>query len=272
MAQARKTKKESSAAAPGAAARVAEVEKLASGEATSGVPELLQILRDSSEPIDARLTALSALQAASFSVIAFEDLRGDYLAALRAVADDPDPELRQRVLGILAREKDGFAQKKLLAGLEEPKEALVPAAKALQMLGYDVHTEAYSMARKILASPPSQAAKREALRLLGADATATSIFEKILGDKDEKPEFRRLSAAALQALAPEKLQRQARELLLDRDEVPEMLSTGLTALTQFGGPELAEDKSLIERVDAMRGAASAKLKKSARSFLGKFGG
>ena len=38
-----------------------------------------------------------------------------------------DPELRQRVLGILMREKDGFAQKKLLEGLEEPRQGAGPA-------------------------------------------------------------------------------------------------------------------------------------------------
>ena len=59
--------------------------------------------------------------------------------------DDPDPELRQRVLGILMREKDGYAQKKLLEGLKNPAKALLPPEKALQLLSYDVHAEAYSV-------------------------------------------------------------------------------------------------------------------------------
>ena len=60
--------------------------------------------------------------------------RGDYIATLRKVATDPDPELRQRVLGMLMRDKDGFAQKKLLDGLKDPAKALVPPEKALQLL------------------------------------------------------------------------------------------------------------------------------------------
>ena len=60
---------------------------------------------DKDDPIEVRLAALQALQAASFSVVAFESCRGDYRATLRKVADDPDPELRQRVLGIFMRER-----------------------------------------------------------------------------------------------------------------------------------------------------------------------
>src|SRR5262245_10628205 len=87
---------------------------------------MLKVLRNKAEPIEVRLAALQALQAASFSVVAFEPCRGDYIATLREVADDPDAELRQRVLGLLAREKDGFAQQKLLEGLQDPAKALLP--------------------------------------------------------------------------------------------------------------------------------------------------
>ena len=73
-------------------------------------------------------------------------------------------------LGILMRDKDGFAQKKLLDGLKDPAKALVPPEKALQLLSYDVHADAYEVARDIVKKPPNDDAKREALRLLAADA------------------------------------------------------------------------------------------------------
>ena len=72
---------------------------------------MLKVLRDRNEHIKVRLAALASLQAASFSVVAFESCRSDFTATLRAVMDDPDAELRQRVLGVLMREKDGAAQK-----------------------------------------------------------------------------------------------------------------------------------------------------------------
>lgn len=237
-----------------------------------GFEAMLDVLRDRDQPIKVRLAALASLQAASFSVVAFESCRSDYTLALRAVADDPDPELRQRVLGLLAREKDGYAQKKLLEGLENPAKALVPPEKALQLLGYDVHADAYRLARKVVDKPPSDVAKREALRLLAADTTARPVFEKILADKNEPAEYRQISAAALHAIAPDSLQQHARSIVLDPSESEEIQATSLTALTQFGdGKNVAGDDELMKRVDRLNaGTPSAKVKQSASRFLTKY--
>ncbi|MGH8468077.1 MAG: hypothetical protein ACREX3_04105 [Gammaproteobacteria bacterium] len=252
-------------------AALAEV-PLAVCENDETLQAMLNVLRDVDEPVRVRLAALQSLQAASFSVVAFESCRGDYIATLRAVAEDPDPELRQRVLGILAREKDGFAQKKLLEGLQNPEKALVPPEKALQLLSYDVHAEAYTVARAIVSKPPNAAAKREALRLLAADATAAPEFEKILLDKDEPVEIRQISAAALHALKPERLQAHAREILLDTSEQDEMQATSLTALTHFGdNAAIADDEALLKSVDRLMGEGSIRVKQSVRRFLSKFG-
>lgn len=234
---------------------------------------MLNVLRNKDEPVKVRLAALQSLQAASFSVLAFESCRGDYIATLRKVAEDPDPELRQRVLGLLAREKDGFAQKKLLEGLRNPDKALLPPEKALQLLSYDVHAEGYSVARDIVKKPPNEAARREALRLLAADATAAPLFEKLLRDKKELREVRQISASALYALKPQKLQEHAREILLDKSDYDDIKATSLTALTQFGDDEaLGKDKALLKSVDRLStGKAPAKYKQSARRFLSKYG-
>jgi hypothetical protein len=232
----------------------------------------LNVLRDTKEPIKVRLAALQSLQAASFSVIEFEPCREDYLAALREVVDDPNAELRQRALGILARKKDGYAQKRLLEGLQETDKGLVPPAKALQMLSYDVHAEAYPIARQIVNEPPSPEAKREALRLLSADASSAPMFEKLLRDKNEDREIRQLSAAALQTVKPKKFEEQARELLLDKNEYDDIQATALTALTQFGDEKkVAQDETLMKRVDQLGKGKSAKVKKPARQFLSRYG-
>jgi hypothetical protein len=176
------------------------------------------------------------------------------------------------VLGILARDKDGFAQKKLLEGLRNPAKALVPPEKALQLLSYDVHAEAYPVARAIVNNPPNDLARREALRLLAADATAAPLFTKILRDKKESSEIRRISASALHSLQPSKLQQQARELLLDSSESDEMHATSLTAITQFGDTKaVAGDQALLRRVNSLSGKASPKIKQGARRFLTKYG-
>jgi hypothetical protein len=240
-------------------------------ESDKNVQAVLKVLRNKDEPIKVRFAALQTLQAASFSIDVFEPHRGDYMATLREVSQDPDPELRQRVLGILAREKDGYAQKKLLEGLKNPEKALVPPEKALQLLSYDVHADAYSVAREIVNKPPNPLARREALRLLAADATAAPMFEKILRDKDELAEVRQISASALHALKPEKLQENAREMLLDKSEYDEIQATSLTALTQFGDEEsISKDKVLLKSVDRLGEEASTKIKQNARRFLSKY--
>jgi hypothetical protein len=246
---------------------------LAVCENDKSLQAMLNILRNQDEPQEVRLAALQSLGAAAFSVIAFESCRGDYIATLREVATDPDLELRRRVLGILAREKDGFAQKKLLEGLQNPAKALVPPEKALQLLSYDIHAEAYSIARGIVEQPPNPEAKLEALRLLAADATSAPLFEKILLDKNELRDNRQIAASALQALKPEKFQEHAREILLDKSDYDDIQATSLTALTQFGDDEeIAKDKALLKSVDRLSARKSAaKYKQSARRFLSKYG-
>ena len=243
---------------------------LAACESDENLQSLLKVLRDKSEPKEVRYAALQSLQAASFSVITFEPCRNDYIAALRDVSDDPDPELRQRVLGILAREKDAYVQQKLLEGLKDPKKALVPPEKALQLLSYDVHAEAYSVARAMVNNPPNPTAKREALRLLAADSASAPIFEKVLRDKNEISENRQISAAALQTIEPAKLREHAREIVLDPSEYKEIQATSLTALTQFGDKTIANDHALLKRVDSLSDKAPTMVKQSARRFLGKY--
>jgi len=232
----------------------------------------LEVLRDRQQPIKVRLAALQSLQAASFSVIEFEPHREDYLATLREIVDDPDEELRQRVLGILAREKDAYTQQRLLEGLQDASKALVPPEKALQLLSYDVHTEAYPVAREIVKAPPNPEAKREALRLLSADANSAPVFEKLLRDKDEDRDIRQMSAAALQAVKPKQFQEQARELLLDDKEYDDIQATALTALAQFGDEKaVVKDQKLMKRVDELEKGKSAKVKKTAKRFLSRYG-
>ena len=256
--------KERTAAAAAAPLAVCESEK--------DFQAMLKVLRDADEPVKVRLAALQALQAASFSVLAFEGCRGDYIATLRQVAEDPDPELRQRVLGMLMREKDGFAQKKLLEGLHDPDKALLPPEKALQLLGNDVHADAYELARAIVRKPPNEAARREALRLLAADATAAPLFEKLLLDKDELREIRQIAASALYALQPDRMQKHARDILLDKSDYDDIKATSLSALTQLGDETLSDDKALMKSVDRFStGKTTARYKQTARRFLTKYG-
>ena len=242
---------------------------LAVYETDDNLQAVLAVVRNKEESVQVRLAAMDTLATAAFSSIRFASCRNDYIATLREVADDPNPEIRETALGALAGEKDPFVQKKMLEGLKNPEKALVPPEKALQLLSYDVHTEAYAVARDIVNNPPSDTAKQEALRLLAADAKSAPLFEKLLRDKDETREVRQLSASALNALNPNKLQEHAREMLLDNSEYEDIQATSLSALQRFGDEEeVAKDKALLESVDRLSTKAkSAKYKKSAKQFL-----
>ena len=232
--------------------------------------EVLAILRDTTQSSSLRRATLQIIQSASFSAPNFEVCRPDYLATLRALVTDPDLELRQRALGMLAREHDGSTQRLLVDGLEEPSRAVVPPEKALQLLGYDIHTDVYAIARKIAANPPNEAARIEALRLLGADTASVPMFEAMLQDKKEKVDARRLAASALQALVPDKLQGYARDIVQDETDDDDVKATSLTALTDLGHAGTVSD-ALYQSVDKIRSKSkSTALKQSARRFIDKY--
>lgn len=224
-------------------------------------------IKDSSLPTKVRSAAISAVQAASFSSRNYRSRRPAYMAALRTLVNDPDHEMRQRSLGILSREKDGRAQEVLLRGLEDPARAVLPPEKALQLLSYDPKAEAYAAARKIVKNPPNESARYEALKLLGADAKSAKLFESILGDRKESAEARLIAAAALNAVAPDTLQRYARKIVLDKTEDPDVQATSLTAMSSFGNEDLGKDKALQTRVARIgKSNAAEMVKKSARTF------
>jgi hypothetical protein len=245
---------------------------LAVCDSDKNLESVLRVLRDTDEPAEVRLAAMDTLATAAFSVVAFEPCHNDYIAALREVSQDSDPKIRETALGQLVGEKDAYAQKKLVEGLKKPEKALVPPEKALQLLGSDIHAESYSVARDIVSKPPSEVARREALRLLSADASSAPLFEKLLRDKNELREIRQISASALHAINPKKLQTHARELLLDDSDYDDIRATSLAAVEQFGDQEaVAKDAELMKHVDRMSKAAPAKYKKSAKQFLTKYG-
>ena len=238
-------------------------------QSDESLQKILTVVRNQEEPVDVRLAAIDTLATAAFAVAKFEPYRNDYIATLQEVSDDPNPEIRESALGLLAGDKNKFAQKKLLDGLKNPAKALVPPEKALQLLSYDVHTEAYGVAREIVSNPPSQLAKQEALRLLAADPKSTKLFEDLLRDKDEKREVRQGAASALNALSPDKLEDHAKDILLDESDYEDIQATSLTALRQFADQEeLDKDEPLMKSVRRMGlKAKSAKYKKSAKEFL-----
>jgi uncharacterized protein (UPF0147 family) len=235
------------------------------------IDTLLELLRDATVPAELRRAILNVLQQISFRMVLFPGKRPDYLATLRSIIEDPDAQLRRRAIGILAREKDEYVQRRLIEGLEQRSRALVPAAKAIQFLGYDIHAEYFPLLRRIIEQPPSRAAKREAVRLLSADPASTDLLITLLNDKHEDPEVRRTAAVALQSLAPDQFEAQARRIVLDDDEDDELRAVSISALTQFANPAaLRQDDQLNRRIEQLRAeSGSPQVQQATAGYLSK---
>lgn len=234
---------------------------------------VLAIATDGAQPTSVRNAALSAAHSVTFDAQHFPALRPDYLRALRRLGEDADPELRQRALGMLMREGDATTEQRLLAGLEDPAQALLPAAKSLQLLSYQLHAGIYAAARRIAGQDGDPQAREAALRVLAADATSAPLFERVIADKKEPSELRRLAATALHQLAPNTLQHLARGITLDDSDDEALRTSCLVALANFGDTQaLQGDTQLQSYVSSLGESAGGgkSLNEAAQQFLGRY--
>ncbi|MEO8369194.1 MAG: hypothetical protein ABI806_08345 [Candidatus Solibacter sp.] len=245
--------------------------KLASGN--DGLRQAIDILRDSSETLERRLEALRILQAATFADEQFDAVRSDFVAALRALTEDKEVQLRQRALGLLARSQDSYAEKVLMTGLKQPEKAVVPAVDALHYLSYNLHSGVQSMARSLFETSKDQGVRQQALRLMANDPQAIKTIQKTLANKKETVEIRQTSAEALHALDPTAYQKWASKAVLDASEDADVVATSLTALQHFGDAKaIAGNSALRARLGEMSaGKAAPKLKRMAKMIASKYG-
>jgi hypothetical protein len=255
---------------PSAAARAKDIATapLEENNLEELVADLLATLRNREESRTVRIAALDALAALDFLGPRFAPFRADYNQALRDVATDPTPELRERALELLAIGRDPYAQELLVQGLERPDDALLPEAKAIQLLGYDDHAEIVPLVRRVYKRAKG-AAREEALRVLATDPQSERLFNRLLKDKSEKRSIRRISASGLQSLNPEAFDRTARKIVADEDDDNDIRATALAALAH--GREAREkpvDPKLVDTVQKIgERTRSRALRSATRRFL-----
>jgi hypothetical protein len=191
---------------------------------------LIERLADDGEAVEVRSAAAATLKLASFHVRGLREHRADYLAALRAASKVDDPALRERVLGVLAREKDASTLRALEAGLRDPSRAVVDPEKALQLLSYDTKRDLRDLLHAIVKKPPSPAARLQALRNLAGDTSSKALFTKLVRDKKEDRDARLIAMSALQTLDPKGLAKIVTKLTGDDGETDEIRGAGLTAM------------------------------------------
>jgi len=257
--------KPASAAARANAIRAAPLEQEGLADR---VTELLATVRDRKEPLTVRMAALQALGALDFLGPPFAPFRAAYKQTLRDIATDPLRTLRESALELLAMDKDPYAQNLLVRGLNQPKEAIVSEAKAIQFLGYDDHAEIVPLARQVY-KRATGAAREEALRVLATDPQSEKLFTRLLKDKSEKSSIRLISASGLQSLNPEAFEKTARKIVADDSDDNEIRATSLAALAH--GREVREkstDPKFVNTVQKLtEKTRSPALRSSIQRFL-----
>jgi hypothetical protein len=250
-------------AAPGGPAAIAAHERAADGP--DPLTEAIATFRDSSQQAEARQAALRDIQTATFAGPGFDGYRSSFRDALRAVAEDKNEKLRTQALEMLAIDKDEVAQQLLLRGLQNPGQALVSTAKAVQLLAHDDHGAAVPVAHRILRGNYDLDAKEEALRALASDPGSTGLFADILADRSQPQRLRSLSASGLRAVDPQRFAQLAQRIVADDREDDEVRTNALGALDHLKGfsstvdPAFAEEVSKIEnsgKSDDLRTAAT----------------
>lgn len=257
----KKYQQELNQARPGAAPAA----EPAADDLAAQVADLMGAARDRKSPVEQRLSALRALGELEFLGPRFSPFQADYVALLRALAVDPRATVRRAALERLALRKDPEGRDLLIAGLENPADALVPEAVALQFLGHDDHGEIVPLARKVYRRATG-AAREEALRILASDPGSESMLKRLLKDKSEVSSIRRVSASGLQNLNPDAFEKAARQIVADDDEFNEIRSTSLAALSRQA-PDVHADAKFVEQVASLHARTRSPAMKSSSSRL-----
>ena len=211
------------------------------GGGDDAITEQIGILSDTAKPISERTEALTTLQAAAFMGAKFDPYRAAYRDALRRVATDIDPHLREQALEVLALNNDDYARALLLDGLSEKLEPLVSKAKAVQLLAQDDHGTALAAANRILDEADDPTAQQEAVRVLATDPGSESRLLDLYKDRETESALRIASATALHALNSSKFELEARRIVEDENEDPDVRASSLGALAVI--PKYASTKN-----------------------------
>jgi hypothetical protein len=241
-------------------------DQAASADGADALFKEIAVFRDFSQPTETRLAALGNIQTATFLGPNFDRYRSSFKDALRAVAaDDRNQEVRTSAIEVLALNKDDVARQLLLKGLDDAGQALVPVAKALQLLSQDDHGVAIPIARKVIAGTYDIEAKGEALRVLASDPGSDQLFSDILSDRNQPQLLRSVSAVGLRAVNPQKFEQVAQGIVVDEGEDDTVRASALGALNHMQGfaakvnPDFAAALSKLDlagKSDSLRTAAA----------------
>jgi hypothetical protein len=240
------------------------------GKNADYIRDCLAIAQDPGEQIDLRRAILTVLASFSFGSRAFVALRPEYMALLRSLIDDPDPLLRESAAEELAKDKDEYVHRRLLDGLAGREQPIVSTAKAIQLLGYDIHAEHFPVARRILEDPLTDETTRvEAIHVLANDPESKDVLTALMTDKRQTLEVRMSSATALKTSHLEHFSDIAKSIVVDEQEPKDMRALCLNALVHHSDSEaLHKDDEFLRKLRTLQSSTkSTDLKRLSAWFL-----
>ncbi|MBV9932170.1 MAG: hypothetical protein JO013_14670 [Alphaproteobacteria bacterium] len=233
----------------------------------TSVRALLDIAADKSVGAVARLAALRQLGSAEFRAARFGPFHAEYIDLLRTLATDEDVEVRTAALERLTLTADPHALKLLSDGLQKVGDALVPAAKAVQLLARDDHGSALPIFRTLATEAKGQV-REEALRALATDVKSAPLFERLAANKDEKTALRHIAAVNLKNISPPRFAKVARKLVLDENEDDKLRAAAVSAITHT--PAVAEKVVTRRFATAVKKLRATTRSGALKSSIGRF--
>jgi hypothetical protein len=230
----------------------------------------LRILPDTTENIAVRKEAFKTLQTLTFSSRELTLMSADFKAALRIMLDDSNRELREGAAESLAQKKDEYVQRRLLDELKNKETKIVSRAKAIQLLGYDIHAEHFPIVREVLKDEKAdETEKIEAIHVLASDSSSRDILRDLMADKKQSKEIRLSSASALHAVNPEDYVNIAKESVLDEKEDADIRANFLNGMRlHIENTSVGNDKQFVRRIESLRmKSSSPQLKEMSRKFV-----
>lgn len=163
------------------------------------------------------------------STLAFEHMH--ITDVHRKMLDDPDPEFRVYAFSRLVPNGDARAQQKLIAGLENPESASVPAPVAITILSTAPKIEAFPALLNVVQRTGDEAARLEAIRVLGSYEPARKTLVAISRSASEKTEARAAALGALYAADRDNIVQYALPIVSAADVSPDLQTLAIQMTT-----------------------------------------
>lgn len=183
--------------------------------------QVLQWFQNPETPAVLRDETLNLMGNLSFSSMA------GVVEPYKNMMNDPDVKFRTFAFSKLLLYGDGNAQQLLIRGLEDPQSQLFEPALAIELLALSPKKEFYPVVYKLLLETKDEAARLNALQVLGPYREAREKIVAISRDPAENETFRKSALMALYSGDRENIVTYVSPLLQDKSAPPALQALGI---------------------------------------------